>query len=162
MKKRIIISIILLLVVLLIAFIFSNSLKNAADSAVQSGTVKEIVDSVLALFGYDDGIDTTLLRGLAHFGEFFMLGAFLAAEILFVFPLTFESQSAKKFIIYVSPTAISLIVACIDEFIQIFSPGRVCDVLDVLVDTAGSASANILVLLIGIIIYSIKKEKSKD
>lgn len=162
MKKKAIIISVFIILALCVGFIFSNSLKNGAESTSQSGAVKEIIDDVLAFLHIDIEISEQNIRTLAHFAEFFALSLILTATALILFPFDFKNPLTKKLIIYFLPIIISTLVAFIDEFIQLFSPGRACDIMDVLVDFSGAATANIIIMGIVFIIYAVKRKKSKD
>ena len=96
---------------------------------------------------------------MGHFAEFFILSLVLSVYALLIFPFNFKKPSANKLFIYFSPIVISTLVAFIDEFIQFFTPGRACDIKDVLVDFLGATSANLIVMGIVFIIYTIRKRK---
>lgn len=162
MKKKTIIISVFVLLALCVAFIFSNSLKNGSETTSQSGAVKEIVDSVLNFLNINLEISEESIRTLGHFAEFFALSLVLTIASLMLFPFNFENPFTKKLIIYFLPIIISTLIAFIDEFIQLFSPGRACDIMDVLVDFSGAAVANLLTMGIVFIIYAIKRNKSKD
>ncbi len=160
MKKRIIIISIITVLILCVLFIFSNSIKDGAQSTLQSGTVKKILDQMLDFLHIDIEISEQNLRTFGHFAEFFALSAILSAAAIFIFPFDFKNPFTKRLLIYFSPIVISVIIAFIDEFIQLFSPGRACDILDVAVDAAGALCANALIMGIVFIIYFVKKRKA--
>lgn len=90
----------------------------------------------------DEDIMSTVIRKLAHFTEFFILGGYLW--------FLFKNKISYLF---------AVIVAIIDEIIQIFTPGRTAKVLDVLIDSLGSLLGFICVM---IIFYKISKYKEKN
>jgi VanZ family protein len=51
--------------------------------------------------------------------------------------------------------------ACIDETIQIFSPGRYCSIVDVGIDTSGVLTG-IIVLFLGYAVYKRIFQKQED
>lgn len=162
MKKKILIISLIAILILCIAFIFSNSLQNGVESTTQSGAVKKILDAALDFLNIDAEISEETVRTLAHFTEFFILSVFLTATALTLFPFNFKVPFTKRLWIYFTPIVVSTIVAFIDEFIQLFSPGRACDIMDVLVDFSGATTANIIIMVIVFIIYAVKRKKSKD
>ena len=162
MKKKAVIISILVILVLCVGFIFSNSMKNGAESTSQSGAVKKIVDNALEFLNINVDISEQGIRTLGHVVEFFALSLVLTVAALILFPFNFENPFTKKLIIYFLPIIISTLVAFIDEFIQLFSPGRACDIMDVLVDFSGAALANLITMGIVFIIYAVKHKKSKD
>ena len=144
---------------LCISFIFGNSMKNAVESTSQSGMAKMIVDAVLDFLHIDIEISEAGIRMMGHFAEFFILSLVLSVYALLIFPFSFKKPSDNTLFIYFSPIVISTLVAFIDEFIQFFTPGRACDIKDVLVDFLGATSANLIVMGIVFIIYTIRKRK---
>ncbi len=112
-------------VVLTAAFIFSRSAKPPADSKAESDGV---YDRVSALFGTSEQgtvITRALFRKMAHFAEFFLLGA----ELALLFLCMKRRFSLLPFL--------TLLCALTDETVQLFS-GRVASVADVWLDFAGS------------------------
>lgn len=137
-----------ILAVALICFIFSHSAKPATESAEDS---IGFVDS-FGGFGLDIDIITltNVVRKLAHFAEYFALGA-VGAGLLDCF---------NRKLIYASPI-FALIVALIDEFaIQAATPGRSPEWRDIGIDLAGALCAMIAADLI-LRLLRRKKEKKK-
>ncbi|MBQ9729874.1 MAG: VanZ family protein [Clostridia bacterium] len=119
-------------------WIFSNSLKSAEESSAQSGAVFGLFKKVwTALFPSSSLAGATQdelnavhdgMRNLAHFGEFCILGGLAA---LSVFSLT------PKPIWQTVAFAYGVVVAVLDETLQIFSNGRAFEWLDLLLDLGG-------------------------
>ena len=134
------------LIVCNVLFIWGNSAMPAQISAAISGFVRDIV-SLLAGGGsgaeaaFGDGI----LRKIAHFVEFTCLGAGLCWLL---------SMLKKHRLLALIG---GFLVACVDETIQCFVPGRGPRITDVLLDSAG-VGCGILLLSVGYAIY-LKKEK---
>lgn len=106
-------------------FIWGNSLLPASVSSAISGWVKELLGFVLGGLGTGQGEGP--IRKLAHFLEFTSLGLLLGWRI--------SMDRIKKWIL---PTFLSGVsVACVDELLQHFSPGRAPRILDVCIDAAG-------------------------
>lgn len=107
-------------------FIWGNSLLPASVSAAISGWVSQFLGFVL------DGIGGGLhgegpIRKLAHFLEFASFGLLLGWRI--------SMDRKTKWIL---PTVLSGVsVACVDETLQRFTPGRSPQITDVGIDTAG-------------------------
>ena len=123
MKKKLrIISVIL--VVICIGIIIGFTLQTADESSISSGRITAIV---AAIFHIDDTqtLEHTV-RKLAHFSEYAVFGIALA--------WMFRVWHIRKW--YMIPVFICL--ACCDEFIQRFVPGRGASVIDVLIDCAGA------------------------
>lgn len=124
-KKRLLIG----LTLLNLAFIFGNSLLPAEASAAISGSVKAILSWLFPMDGIAaEGTGDSLLRKIAHFAEFACLG-FLLLHGMRTF------RMPKPFL---SALLLAFLAACIDETLQLFSPGRAASIWDVLLDTAGS------------------------
>ena len=125
------------LLILLLVFIWGNSLLPAEYSAAISGWIWDLLGD----FGGDmiipDGsIGDGPLRKAAHFIEFSGLGMVL---------LRIAILTEKP---WLSALAGGIAVACIDETIQLFVPGRGPALTDVLIDTSGVLTGLILLLLI--------------
>ena len=77
-KRKALCAVLTLLTAALLLWIFSNSLKNSQESASQSGTVREWIQTILdALFSGSVVISSHAVRKLAHFSEYALLGAML-------------------------------------------------------------------------------------
>lgn len=121
------------LIVLNLCFIWGNSLLPGEVSGALSDWVKELLAKLLPL----DGPDSTsggLLRKLAHFTEFALLGGLLS--------WLFGMLQKKT----IWPFACGFLAACMDETIQRFVPDRGPSVLDVGIDTCGVLTGMLLVL----------------
>ena len=131
-------AILTLLSVSLIAWIFSNSLQTAEESSAQSGSV---VDKIQALFkriapnsfiatavGEDYHTLHKIIRILAHFCEFALLGALLV--------WSWRAYTDRGIWLLI-PLALILLVPVVDELLQSFTGGRAMQFVDILVDVAG-------------------------
>ena len=112
--------------------IFTLSSFGADGSNAQSGFVVGIVTSVFPSAS-NISILTTIVRKLAHFTEYTLLGFF----------------TARAFAAYKKPLAWSA-VTCIaysitDELHQLLVPGRSCELTDILIDSTG--------IILGTLIY---------
>lgn len=121
----------LCLVVLTLAFIWGNSLVPGDVSGEISGGIFEMVAGLFAVFG-DKG--QFVLRKLAHFSEFTALGFFL----------TGLWRNLKRRERLAPPLLLGLAAACLDETIQIFSPGRGSSLIDVWIDFGGVCTGFLL------------------
>ena len=139
--------ILMILVLLNLAFIWCNSLLPAEVSGAISTKVKEILLKLIP--GQRDAAATGnyQLRKWAHFLEFCCLGMLLCGLAQLRGGLTFRK------LLYCWIGGVS--VACADEIIQRFVPGRGPALIDVGIDTLG------VTLGIGIIslVYCVKKRK---
>ncbi len=93
-----------------------------------------------ALYQWVDGA----VRGAAHFGEYAILGGLLM--------LMFHSIGVQSVWL---PWICGTFYALTDEWHQSFSPGRVCDLMDVLIDASGVLAG---VLICNIIIQRWRKK----
>ena len=123
-----------LLIVLNLGFIWGNSLMNAVESEDLSGGVLAWVGQFFPYLLTDAG--HTFLRKAAHFSEFCLLGALVSARLIT------EGATAK-----LPLSGFGLTVACIDETIQLYVPGRAGSLIDVWIDTAGFVTGTLLVML---------------
>ena len=97
-----------------------------------SGEISDFVKDILAwLFGGSAGSSGSggLIRKLAHFTEFTTLGMCLR----WLFGMLREKPAEYR----LYPLLSGLLVACVDETIQIFVPLRGPGIRDVILDTAG-------------------------
>lgn len=133
--------------------IFLFSAQNGTQSSALSG---RITTWVLSLLGYNaltaDGeaalqVAEFVVRKLAHFSEYAVLGMLLAG-------LVSAYQKAKGW--YVFAAAAALLYAALDEWHQGFTPGRMPAVRDVLIDFSGALTG---ILLIAACVYWYRKKK---
>ena len=122
------------LLVLNLCFIWGNSLLPGEISGTFSDWVKELLAAFLPL-GPEGGMGGGLLRKLAHFTEFALLGACLG---------WLHGMVNKK---AAYALAWGAAAACVDETIQRFVPGRGPSLRDVGIDTAGVLTGLILLHL---------------
>lgn len=162
-KTRKVLTIILIvLICLTIGFIWSNSMKDKSQSSDQSdGVYNQIVEISTNVLGEKttENIFTVVtrlvFRKIAHFTEFFLLGL--------EFALLYDCIKRIKKLAIVELLSFGLIVASIDEIIQIFSK-RGPAVLDVLIDYMGYLTALGCVCFMFYIVLKIKtkrKQKAK-
>ena len=115
-----------------IAFIWGNSMLPGQVSQQVSGGAMGWFGFLVAAFG-DFG--EKVLRKIAHLAEFASLGLLLGVFF----------RLLKKNIAL--PLLCGLLVACVDETIQIYIPGRASSLMDVWIDMGGMALGMILMLL---------------
>ena len=124
----------LLLAVVLVALIFFNSSLPATDSGKLSGFVAQIVLQLSQMLDISlKGNVEHTIRKLAHFLEFACLGL-LWYKVFASFHVSNRTSSGYILLI-------CLLVAVVDEYIQLFSPGRDGKVMDVLLDFSGAFCA---------------------
>mgnify|MGYP004532638963 FL=1 len=140
MKKRRIVY--LVLTAAMLCFIWGNSSMSGADSGELSGEILKLVAPLLAPFGSKAEF---VLRKLAHFSEFSLLGFLLAG---------LTRPETPRFWL-TRPLFLGLAAACIDETIQIYSPGRASSLMDVWIDFSGIT----LGVLVSLLVYALLSRK---
>lgn len=129
-----------------VAFIWGNSALPAHISASISGFVRDIVSLVMDGGGGGEAtVGEGVLRKIAHFLEFSCLG------LLFFWLYSMLNKP------WFYGFGCGVAVACVDETIQRFVPGRGPRITDVLLDSAGVA-CGMAVLLLCVTIYQKKKK----
>jgi len=142
------------------AFIFSNSLKNADDSLIQSGCIVDfVIDSILCVPDDKLTVDfaafvTNFVRKLAHFTEF----AILSSLLFFVFFVRQDNETKS----FAFSMTITFFVAIADETLQTFSAGRACRFTDVFIDCSGGIFACTVCFIILRIVEFVKKRRITD
>ena len=123
-----------------IGFIWWNSSKNGEESSgISQGVFYEIMQ-IFARIGISTDITEHIIRKLAHFTEFTALGILLSIDtVLFL-------KNMKQYVWI--PLFIGLLVALIDETIQLFPIGRSSSVKDVWIDFSGVIFGTILLLVL--------------
>lgn len=136
------------LIALNLLFIWGNS-------ALLGSTSQEISDSVLGvlkllrtILGPNAG---TVIRKLAHFGEFACLGMLMS----WFWQLMDRTCSRIPL-----AALCGLLTACVDETIQVFVPGRASSLLDVWLDLLG-VTAGMIVLIFGQYLYGKRKKQTE-
>lgn len=127
-----------------LTFIFGNSLQPATLSGAESQSVYSFLLDYFPFFTHH------LVRKLAHFCEYALLGAHMAFA-----PLSLSMRDG------VGRTVSSLfgaLVALLDEGIQLFVPGRAGMLTDALIDYAGYLCGLLLFFFI-FFLYAKRKEK---
>ena len=124
--KRWILYIVLCLIVF---FIWDNSLQNGGNSDGFSLIFAEWLAPIAHKLGFYGNIWALnrIVRKLAHLTEFTILGGVLYVVL-------------RRYIEYgtvVKTIGVGIVIASLDEFIQLFSLGRSSQLSDVLIDTVG-------------------------
>lgn len=135
------------LLILNLAFIWGNSMLPASVSGALSRALRDLLG--MGSIGSADGGEG-ILRKLAHFGEFCLLGMCLS----WLLGMLLDKPPR----IIGLAVACGVLTACVDEAIQSLSPGRNPSLLDVGIDTAGAA-VGITFLMAG---YGFIKGKMKQ
>lgn len=129
----------LLLVILWMIFIFVMSSFDASSSSNQSNFIVDIITSIINI--KDTGLLSLIIRKLAHFTEYFILG---------ILVINLITRYDKKLIIAI---LLCIIYATSDEIHQIFVPGRSCQITDIMIDSLGS--------IMGIYLYKLITKECK-
>ena len=149
-KKETVRAVLTVLIVLTLIFIFRNSTDSKEESSALSLYVKELVGPILELFVGKGKVTEHLVRKLAHFTEFFALGAEFSFLII----------NEKK----VGTAGVSLILlagllsALSDETVQLFFD-RGSSVKDVWLDFGGYCSAVALILPVFVAGSRLRKDR---
>lgn len=138
----------MILILLNVAFIWGNSLLPAEISAAFSSYVKRLILFLVPEDGPPAVAGTGLLRKIAHVLEFTCLGALWCWYMLM--------GRRKAYVAYLPAGC----VACIDETIQCFVPGRGPRVTDVVIDLGGVTLGIGALLLIQY--FKSKKRRNKS
>lgn len=135
------VALLVILTVVLVAFIWSNSCLSRELSGAQSGRITRFLQSILDPQGtIPQERFHHFVRKAAHFTEFAALGMALASLFRAVFCAT-----GRAF--YSLPILLTLLVAVLDEYIQLFCD-RGSAVADVVLDFSGGLFGLSLVWLI--------------
>lgn len=137
------------LLLLTLAFIFSNSLLPVAESQKKSLGVTEIIKPVLEFFVGEGAVTDHLVRKLAHFTEFFVLGI----ELMLLCILHRRPRLQNVF----NCLSFGLATAVIDESLQMLTD-RGPMVSDVLLDFSGVFFGVLITLILYKITSAFKKE----
>lgn len=113
-----------------VCFIFARSLKPAEDSSAESGDILVLMQLVFP------GITMHLVRKLAHFTEFAILGTLVGL-----------TQLQTRRINPTAPLLAGLLCALSDETVQLFISGRSGQVQDVWIDFAGVVAATAVIYI---------------
>ena len=139
--------ILIALIITTLLFTFYQSFKNKQESQETSDKVGQIIEPILPSDTPVGGYVQENIRKIAHFVEFFALGAEVALYVVLFHSKIKYAATSMLF---------APIVALIDETIQIFSD-RGPAISDVWIDVLGYFSSALLVYLIGFLILRSKR-----
>ena len=128
-----------------LALIWGNSLLPGTSSDSLSGGVLAVLGRFLPFLLTEAG--HTLLRKAAHFSEFALLGLLYCGRHRLS-----KGETPPHLMLF------GMTVACIDETIQIFTPGRASSLIDVWIDNSGFALGLIVICTAYTIYNKIKGE----
>ena len=142
MKKKINF-VFLIFSILATIFIFSNSMHIAEESGAFSGGLLSQIKLFLNSLGIPlFWLTHNLFRKLAHIFEFFMQGFFIN--------MYFITKNKAR---YKASLMLGGLTACIDEFIQLFYPGRAAMIKDIFIDFSGALLAVIFCIFAKYILF---------
>lgn len=118
-------------------FIFYMSHQPATISTNTSGFFVDTLRSIFSLSNEYIDVLQTIVRKIAHMGEYAILGVFLYCG--------FKHLQIKT--TYLFTFIISVIYACSDEIHQLFIPGRSGSIIDVCIDSIGICIGLLLIWL---------------
>ena len=127
------------LTALMILFAWIHSCFPADLSSQESNGFFQIFYSFFGLFGAEEALTEHFIRKLAHFTEFFAIGALLLSC-----GYCFDRFRPQRFIIRILFAGLS--AAVIDETIQIFVDGRAGMIADVWIDFGGVICGALLMI----------------
>lgn len=137
--------------VALLAFIWGNSAMPGQTSGQLSGWFGDFLCKLLPFLDLSSESGMHLLRKLAHFSEFAALGITLA----WLFGMLLTRPAAR----YGLPLLCGVVAACIDETIQIFSPGRYCSIVDVGIDSSGVLTGILCLMVLCVLWNKLRKKQ---
>ncbi len=125
---------------LIVFFIWDNSMQNGGSSDGFSLLFAETFVPIVNKLGFHGNIWTLnrIVRKLAHLTEFTILGSVLYTIL-------------RRYITYgtvIKTIGLGMLIASLDEFIQLFSPGRSSQFSDILIDTVGVVIGILVVKLV--------------
>ena len=123
--------VLLVLMTATLVFIWTNSMEPPAESSEKSQWVMQLLTPFLELFIGKGNVTEFLVRKLAHFCEFGLLGCELSLMLIL--------RKRQTLQWYVNIAMCAFVVAALDETIQIFAD-RGSSLADVWIDFAGAVT----------------------
>lgn len=133
----------------ILVFIFTNSLQSGENSSLRSIVITRWINEFLGNTGIHYRLTEHIVRKLAHFTEFMILGLFLTLTLRVYTPYIFRHLSWPLFA--------GLLTAVIDETLQMFGRGRGPSLRDVWIDFSGF----IIGLCIALFLMRVIRRKKK-
>ena len=137
--------------ILMHLLILTQSLLPANISSNQSGFIVDFLYPLVSNIGIRINIETFshIVRKLAHFTEFFLLGV-----IWYVIYMKYFNKAKLVIVVLIH----GLLSSIADETIQLFVDGRSGEIRDVLIDFSGVILANIMMYFI----FRLREKRSID
>ena len=117
----------------------------ASGSAEESRIIGEIIKPFLEIFVGEGNVTDHLVRKLAHFTEYGVLGFAMGANVAL---RGREPVKTPQIYRWTYGLLLMLAIAVVDESIQIVTPGRGAMVADVLLDMCGSLAGLLAALAV--------------
>ena len=162
-NNKIVLAILLTLVILINGFIIFQSCLPANSSSDWSNAVVVIIEDIsggsvtpTSKVTPDLTFSEFIRKAVGHFLLFGIDGIF---SYLFFYHLAKYKDFKNKWLKYIYSVSLGIFISSLTEIIQLFTPGRYGDVIDVLLDVFG------FLFMMGItvlIIYLVSRHKSKQ
>lgn len=120
------------LTLLYLLLIYSNSMRTAPESTIQSRGFLGLIEKFFPFAVYNLGLTEHILRKMAHFGEYLVLGMLLAQTV--------RVYGFFQFRQFGMVLLSGFLMAAADEGIQLFVEGRSGQFSDVMLDLCGVAA----------------------
>lgn len=133
LKNGIVRAVLIILTFLALYFIFAMSSYNSKDSSELSMGLLRYINLLLGKAGFGDVLTEYVLRKIAHYSEYAVLGGLLFLDVV-----SFTEDYKKGSLI--APPA-GLCIAALDELSQNLSDGRTPKIFDVFIDFCGVFTA---------------------
>lgn len=158
-RKTLIITFLVLLISLDI-FIIVESCIGGTGSASQSQGITQLVIDIIHAFNPSAELDVGVVHNIVRkvCGHFLLFGlSGILTTLVFVLP----SEAFKKHftLMIISIIGKGVVLACVTEIIQIFTPGRSGNGIDILIDMAGYILFAFIIFIIFYIHYLNKNKK---
>lgn len=136
----------------IIIFAFVHSSMPADISGEESENVMEFLQNILNLFGRSAELTDHIVRKMAHFAEYTVIGIMLVS-------CAYSFCRTKPHKYYSQIMLAGLATAVCDETIQLNVAGRSGQITDVLLDFSGVLAGALLMLVVFMIYRNIRKIK---
>lgn len=147
--------IVIVLTVLMMTFAFVHSAMPASVSADESAGVLDFIYHIFMSLGITAELTDHIIRKLAHFSEFSVMGA-----LLMTCAYAFSRLRPIRYLFQV--LFAGLAAAVCDETIQLFSEGRSGQITDVLLDFSGVVTGALCMLAFFAVYRHIRFKKQGD
>lgn len=144
-----------IIVILYVGFIFHNSLTPAIESSKQSGATLSMSLTIFDALGISgEWLTEHIIRKMAHFGEYALLGVFLWKCL--------QSYEIPKKVWLIVQLWLITMLPLIDETLQLFTEGRSGQISDVWLDIFGAVAGSLLVICVRGARHKIQNQREKQ